>query len=150
MSRISFFKYITRPSGMGANPRAAWVIPFAALGMAVAPLWYHDVGKGFMTVFGVCLFVAFWWATYRNWIRDRDGLPSNPNHHMSDVIGEGTEFPVMREPYGAPIKDIVQWYAAVHEVGYSKAIDAIATDCVHWHNRYCAYLSDKRFDKFRK
>lgn len=93
--------------------------------------------------------VIFWVGNYKHRERLRK-MPSNPNNHQSDVIGEGTEFPVMREPYGAPIMNRNIWMAARYEITIQSAMVMWSKGYERYDKEYNAYLSDKRFDKFRK
>lgn len=112
---------------------------------ALMPMDYPWV----LPVIGTIILVFSWNGTYQNWKLDRDP-PENPNHHRNDVTHEGTEFPVMVEPFGAPIMNLNVWVVARYQVSMEEATEKLWEDGRDGplHQEYDLYLQDKRFDRF--
>lgn len=146
-----FLRYITRPSGFGRTPWVpAAIIHVAYLGMVLQRIWWNSTAALFVFYFGLFLGFMFWIATWRNWKVDRAGLPTNPKHHMNDVVGEGTPWPTMKEPKGAPILEFKKWFMARYECNEDQYLIRtlpLANDKM-FRNQHRAYLKAKRFDKF--
>lgn len=93
--------------------------------------------------------VIFWSGNYKHRERLRK-MPSNPNNHFNEITHEGTDFPIMAEPFGAPITDKYKWYMARWNASMAAAENAWFFRRDEQQKAFDAYLSDKRFDKFRK
>lgn len=150
--RETFWQYITRPTGFGRTQWSFWICVVVVMGYG-ATLVVADWRPGVFIPVGLCFAITttgIVLGTIKNWKTDRYGLPTNPNNHTSDVIGEGKPFPVMREPYGAPIMEFKKWFMARYacsEEQYLVRTLPLPNDKM-FRDEHRAYLANKRFDKF--
>lgn len=120
--KISFWKYVTGDKW----GRTEWwkfaVIHVAGLACSVWNVFDPMDWPWLLPVFAVVLVGASWWRTWANWKLDRYGLPTSPDNHVNDIVGEGSPDPVWKKG-NKPILEFERWVAARYEKPYD-TIDA--------------------------
>lgn len=143
---MTFWKYITRPSGFGRMEWSFWACMVGIM-LYGAVLVFLDFDKATAIVVGICFALTtaiVIGGTIKNFREDQRDL-SNPNHHMNDVRHEGEPLPTMKD--GSPIMDPVKWYQARYEVSREMATRAMKYESAQ--HEYRVYLSNPKFNRFK-
>lgn len=152
---MTFFQYVTRPSGVG---RTKW-LPFIAIRIGCGLAIYNGIDMlannepwGWLVLaFGPGLLIGFYLGTRSNYRTDKAREERGPNNkHRTDVCE--TCNPV-RWNDGRPLTYMYQWYAAVNHISWESAqmdLELVTADALaSIRKSHDKYLNHPQFDKFR-